>query len=359
MTDIRNQTFLDQEIPLPGAEEVQRDLVAYRDKLKTKNVIVTCRPDEFDLYKDEYTLTKLDLTALTPWKNVDSLDRTGITNDLPRIKVTDLVREQYAEHFASRPSAYRRAVYLFSRHDLAEWLRENTVTQVATVVVPLSMFSSNPDGFRKAFMEEKEERLYPANKAYVRKAQLKDWKTVRDALPPQILSEICQWPGEYAAECVRTNLVFPIPPMHNFSLPEDVILRYSTIYEKTDEMGISCRAHAAKILWLHGMVRHVITRQKKILWTPGLLLGKPENWPDYALGLVDTMSVERAARLFGMSYLESCPWNFGSDDILWQGDGKHYDRYGYVVPFDYRLIMNFPRMRAKKGAAGSAAEEAA
>ena len=99
-----------------------------------------------------------ELISIGPWASYSAFNQ-GAGVDLPRLLLSDRVRSACAEEVAGLDYAAQQAKYLFSYEDAAEWIEANVETRVMSVVVPLSIFATDPDALRTEFEEEKRLRF--------------------------------------------------------------------------------------------------------------------------------------------------------------------------------------------------------
>ena len=78
---------------------------------------------------------------------------------MTRLFLSDEARVACAEQLSRLTDVQKRASYLFSYEDAADWIHENVESEVMSVLVPLSMFASDPDAFRSQFLEERGKRF--------------------------------------------------------------------------------------------------------------------------------------------------------------------------------------------------------
>lgn len=149
------------------------------------------------------------------------------------------------------------------------------------------------------------------------------WNVVKN-LPKEAREAIGNWSSDYAAEKVRQQVAWPVPPSMEVDFPGCVFARYRTSAEIEP------------------------TRQRThntILFTPGLLLGGPRNWPDYEIGLVDVMSIPRAAALLGESFIRHAAWRLSPEDVVWCGDASVL--HDVKLSADMRILLGLSREKRR------------
>ena len=302
----------------PGALAIAEDIAAKRTTLDSKHIILTDQPGDVAAYLSTYCHTMNELVEIGPWSCYEAFRLTA-GKDLPRLYMSFKAKAACVEELANMTDLQRRANYLFSYEDTADWIYENIQTDIASVVVPLSMFSTDPDAFRSQFEEERRQRFVPklpGTDAVNLRTKLYKWKVVRH-LPADIQGQIGQWHHDYKAERERQGVAWPNPTSLTLQFPKHVLARYKTI----DQLELT-RARGKKTVLYEGLAvhrykQHINFLQCRRFYTPGLLLGDEKHWRDYELGLVDLMSIPRAVAIFGEDFLKKCPWRLKKDDVVW------------------------------------------
>ena len=105
-----------------------------------------------------------------------------------------------------------------------------------SVVVPLSIFATDPDALRAQFLEERRARFQKieemGGKCSARKPLCR-WKVVRQ-LPAHIQSQLGCWQSDYNNEKARQGVAWPNPPSLKVTLPEGVFARYLDFKEVSE-----------------------------------------------------------------------------------------------------------------------------
>lgn len=304
----------------PGALAIAEDVTTKRMRLDAKNIILTDDPSDVASYLPTYCHTMTELIELGPWGCYETF-RTTVGKDLPRLFLSEKAKAVCAEELASLTDPQRRANYLFSYEDAADWLQKNMQTDVMSVVIPLSMFSTDADAFRAQFLAERRmrfQKLADGNASGGLKTKIYRWNLV-NSLPQDIQKQIGHWKQDYNDEKVRQGLTCPNPTALTVPFPPKVLARYKS-HEKIE----LTKARSRNTILYEGLAVH---REQEHVhvgcrrhYTPGLLLGDEKNWPDYELGLVDVMSIPRAVALLGEDYLKNCPWRLHDEDVVWAAD---------------------------------------
>ena len=173
-----------------------------------------------------------ELISIGPWASYSAFNQ-GAGVDLPRLLLSDRVRSACAEEVAGLDYAAQQAKYLFSYEDVAEWIEANVETRVMSVVVPLSIFATDPDALRAEFEEEKRLRFtnVKTNEGAAKPRRiLARWNVVKN-LAKEAREAIGNWSSDYAAEKVRQQVAWPVPPSMEVDFPGCVFARYRTSAE--------------------------------------------------------------------------------------------------------------------------------
>lgn len=104
-----------------------------------------------------------------------------------------------------------------------------------SVLVPLSMFATDPDAFRAQFLEERGKRFVRLEDAITKgkspaRTPLSKWRVTR-ILPASVQSELGRWQEDYNAERERQGVAWPNPTSLTVDFPEGVLARYKAMKE--------------------------------------------------------------------------------------------------------------------------------
>lgn len=306
----------------PGAQAVAESVTRKRAALEAKHIILTDRPEDVAAYLPKYHHTMHEIIEIGPWQSYGAF-REGAGRNMTRLFLSDEARVACAEQLSRLTDVQKRASYLFSYEDAADWIHENVESEVMSVLVPLSMFATDPDAFRAQFLEERGKRFVRLEDAITKgkspaRTPLSKWRVTR-ILPASVQSELGRWQEDYNAERERQGVAWPNPTSLTVDFPEGVLARYKAMKELAPT---TARARATVLFEgfsVHREVGHTQAYCRRH-YTPGLLLGKPIHWKDYELGLVDLMSIPRATALLGADYLRKAPWRLGKEDVAWCRD---------------------------------------
>ena len=308
-----DSVFDDQQ---PGTLAIREKIAATCAELANKNIIVTDNPTDIRFYLDEYRHTMNELVEIGPWGSYATFKESA-GKTLRRLMISDKARIACAEELKQLDHLQSQAKYLFSYPETAKWISENIQSEVMSVVIPLSMFSSNPDNFRKEFLAERRKRFtrFEANPNAKQFRPLSTWKVVRQ-LPLEIQKNIGKWKDEYRAEKEKQGVVYPNPQSLIVEFPKGVLAKYKLLKEIEPTVTRARFTVLVEGFAYHRELSRVHPRCLKH-YTGGLLLGEPKHWPDYGIGLVDVMSIPRALSLLGGKYLLSRPWRLSKEDVVW------------------------------------------
>ena len=142
----------------PGTVLLAVDVARRQAELRRRSVIMTEDPVEAAEWLRTYRHPMTELISIGPWASYSAFNQ-GAGVDLPRLLLSDRVRSACAVEVAGLDYAAQQAKYLFSYEDAAEWIEANVETRVMSVVVPLSIFATDPDALRAGFEEEKRLRF--------------------------------------------------------------------------------------------------------------------------------------------------------------------------------------------------------
>ena len=329
----------------PGTVLLAEDVARRQAELRRRSVIMTEDPVEAAQWLCTYRHPMTELISIGPWASYSAFYE-GAGVDLPRLLLSDRVRSACAVEVAGLDYAAQQAKYLFSYEDAAEWIEANVETRVMSVVVPLSIFATDPDALRAEFEEEKRLRftnMKTKEGAVKPRRILARWNVVKN-LPKEAREAIGNWSSDYAAEKVRQQVAWPVPPSMEVDFPGCVFARYRTSAEIEPTRQ---RTHNT-ILFTGMAVHREIGRNRPYCrrhFTPGLLLGGPRNWPDYEIGLVDVMSIPRAAALLGESFIRHAAWRLSPEDVVWCGDASVLHDVKFSA--DMRILLGLSRERRR------------
>ena len=329
----------------PGTVLLAVDVARRQAELRRRSVIMTEDPVEAAEWLRTYRHPMTELISIGPWASYSAFNQ-GAGVDLPRLLLSDRVRSACAEEVAGLDYAAQQAKYLFSYEDAAEWIEANVETRVMSVVVPLSIFATDPDALRAEFEEEKRLRFTNVKTkegAAKPRRILARWNVVKN-LAKEAREAIGNWSSDYAAEKVRQQVAWPVPPSMEVDFPGCVFARYRTSAEIEPTRQ---RTHNT-ILFTGMAVHREIGRNRPYCrrhFTPGLLLGGPRNWPDYEIGLVDVMSIPRAAALLGESFIRHAAWRLSPEDVVWCGDASVL--HDVKLSSDMRILLGLSRERRR------------
>ena len=325
----------------PGALAIAEYVTLKRARLDARNVILTDRPEDVAAYLPKYCHTMHELIEVGPWGSYASFKEDAGKN-MVRLYLSDKAREACADELSRLNDKQRRANFLFSYEDAADWIHKNIESEVMSVVVPLSIFATDPDALRAQFLEERRARFQKieevGGKCSARKPLCR-WKVVRQ-LPAYIQSQLGCWQSDYNNERARQGVAWPNPPSLKVTLPEGVFARYLDFKDVSETIGRSRNTIFFEGYAVHRNNEHTNPYCRRH-YTPGLLLGKPENWPDYEIGMVDVMSMPRAISILGKDFLQKSGWRLSTDDVVWCRDKTVL--HDIKLAREFRIILGIQR----------------
>ena len=325
----------------PGALAIAEYVTLKRARLDACNVILTDRPEDVAAYLPKYCHTMHELIEVGPWGSYASF-KEDAGKSMVRLYVSDKARTACAEELSRLSDKQRRANFLFSYEDAADWIHANTESEVMSVVVPLSIFATDPDALRAQFLDERRHRFQKIEEMGVKcsaRKPLYRWNVVRQ-LPSDIQGQLGRWQADYNEEKARQGVAWPNPPSLSVSFPEGVFARYLDFKDVSETLGRSRNTILFEGYAVHRNKEHANPYCRRH-YTPGLLVGKPVNWPDYEIGMVDVMSIPRAISILGKEYLENSDWRLSSDDVVWCRDKSVL--HDIKLAREFRIILGIQR----------------
>ena len=251
------------------------------------------------------------------------------------------VRKALAEELESTDKPTSRC--FFSPEQVGEFLNANSVAEVCTVAMPLSLFVSDPEAFRAAFLAERsryESNLAVRGKKTGRTAApaLKHWdcfagigQTGKD-LVESYFSKIAKWKAEQGLKYNRPNWDVKIPS-RKVTFPEGTFPFLTRAATLCTTLHTQSQSPVKRLVRANGIARVTVTTPPLDVqgkaetlqprFCPGLALGEPQNYGDYAIGATHPVLIEDAIDAFGEEFVfrtwQFCPENtlcHGSKNIL-------------------------------------------
>ena len=128
----------------PGTVLLAVDVARRQAELRRRSVIMTEDPVEAAEWLRTYRHPMTELISIGPWASYSAFNQ-GAGVDLPRLLLSDRVRSACAESRLPGSTTRRsRRSISFAYEDAAEWIEANVETRVMSVVVPLSIFATDP-----------------------------------------------------------------------------------------------------------------------------------------------------------------------------------------------------------------------
>ena len=283
-----------------------------------------------------------ELIEIGPWQSYGAF-RDGASKSMTRLFISNEARSACAEELSKLTDTQRRASYLFSYEDAADWIHKNFETQVLSVLVSLSLFATDPDAFRAEFLEERRKRFAKLEEVEWGRCSTRmpiaRWRVMRQ-LPPDIQSQIGCWQDDYNAERERQGVAWPNPAGLTVTFPESVLARYRALHSLATTKARSRNTALCEGYAVHREVNHTKPYCRKH-YTPGLLLGEQKHWKDYEIGMVDLMSIPRACALLGANFLRNVSWRIGKDDVVWCRDESVL--HDVLLSKEFRILLGIHR----------------
>lgn len=219
---------------MPGTQAVAESVTRKRAALEAKHIILTDCPGDVAAYLPKYHHTMHEIIEIGPWQSYGAF-REGAGRNMTRLFLSDEARVACAEEVSRLTDVQKRASYLFSYEDVADWIHENVESEVMSVLVPLSMFATDPDAFRAQFLEERGKRFVRLEDSITKgkspaRTPLSKWRVTRILLA-SVQSELGRWQEDYNAERERQGVAWPNPTSLTVDFPEGVLARYKAMKE--------------------------------------------------------------------------------------------------------------------------------
>ena len=113
----------------PGAQAVAESVTRKRAALEAKHIILTDRPEDVAAYLPKYHHTMHEIIEIGPWQSYGAF-REGAGRNMTRLFLSDEARVACAEQLSRLTDVQKRASYLFSYEDVADWIHENVESEV-------------------------------------------------------------------------------------------------------------------------------------------------------------------------------------------------------------------------------------
>ena len=109
----------------PGAQAVAESVTRKRAALEAKHIILTDRPEDVAAYLPKYHYTMHEIIEIGPWQSYGAF-REGAGRNMTRLFLSDEARVACAEQLSRLTDVQKRASYLFSYEDAADWIHRNS-----------------------------------------------------------------------------------------------------------------------------------------------------------------------------------------------------------------------------------------
>lgn len=297
-------------------------------KEKFPGVIIVDGIEALEDFLRYHTWTQNDVLNAFPWKV--KLFRRTAGRTLPFILNTEPVRLAYPDYFKNKDKNFKNALKLFSPEDLKDWFCHNLKSTVETVLVPLSLFSNDPNALRDEFKRIKLNYLQKSyettSRKKLREFRVSNWPELIRLIRPEFRNQIGKYFEDAKSVAETKNIVPSRASFKKFEvkLPTD---KMPIFFEKKD-IGKTRDYDSEEVSYstykLFGWAEHSfregvdpeMTIGKKA-YTQGLWFGARDCIQDYESGLLELMTAERFVDIFGADALQSADWRFSKDLCSW------------------------------------------
>lgn len=327
--------FIDDEAPAGYAFAVayRNKTEAVRDKLP--NCIVVPGFDALQDYLKRHTWCMEQCLEVYPWSITNFRRLAGRT--LPFILLTPQVRKHFWREIEKLDPRARNAKRLYDPADLHDWFAENLVTEIETVLVPISMMAENPDALRAEFLELKKKKLPAAYDRRVEKGikaasdgplptmrsmRLSNWN-LHKGIKQEFKPHIFKWHDDLArkAEEQTVGLRRVHFKRYRVPFPKDMLPRMMNLRQVSQTRDYSSVNVGFTTIASFGWARHSRYDDKgnlqQVVFSQGLAVGDPKYRQDYEIGFVDLMTAERFVDLFGENALQTAGWRLDESLCAW------------------------------------------
>lgn len=297
-------------------------------KEKFPGVVIVEGIDALEDFLRYHTWTQNDVLNAFPWKV--KLFRRTAGKTLPFILNTEAVRLAYPDFFKNKDKTFKNALKLFSPEDLKNWFCQNLSSTLETVLVPLTLFSSDPNAMRDEFKRIKIDYLQKSydtsSRKKLRELRVSNWPEIIRLIRLEFRNQI----GKYFDDAKKATEGRNIVPSrasfrkYEVQLPNDKL----PIFFEKKEIGKTRDYDSEEVSYatykLFGWAEHAfkegvdpeMTISKKA-YTQGLWFGGRDCVQDYENGLLELMTAERFVDIFGADALKSADWRFSKDLCSW------------------------------------------
>lgn len=263
-----------------------------------------------------------------PWSRI-TFDRTA-KKDVSFLLGTKWIRDRYVEEMRSWPATARNARYWYSPAEITAWLATHIESTIESVLVPLTLFTSQPDALRQAFLREKNRRLeeaYHLGPMAYRRSRLANWP-IYDGIKPEFRKELGRWFEDNTLYAQQQGVQFHRAKLPTFrvELPLNHLPRFFKPEEVGDTRQYGTMEAGLATIRSFAWARHVFFNRgtRIVAYTQGLAIGGKAYDQDYASGLVELMTAARFVKLFGEGALKEARWRWDRDLTHWAAPNVDY-----------------------------------
>lgn len=315
------------------AVDYQQKTEALKEKLP--NCIVVPGFDSLRDYLRHHTWCTEQCIEAYPWSITNFRKLAG--KELPFILLTPKVREYFWKELSELDPRARNAKRLFDPQDLHDWFARNLITEVETVLVPISMMAENPDALREEFLYMKENKLKAAyaNRveegiktstsapaATMRRFRLSSWGLDK-GIKREFQKHIFKWYDDLSRKSEEQRVGLRRVHFKRFKVPfpKDKLPKMMTLREVSKTRDYSSVNVGFTTIASFGWARHTRIDEKgnplQVVFSQGLAVGDPKYWQDYEIGFVDLMTAERFVDAFGVNALQNAAWRLDKSLCSW------------------------------------------
>lgn len=313
---------------------------AYRAKIDTiraslPNCIIVPGFEALQDYLRHHTWSTEQCVEAYPWSITNFRKLAG--KELPFILSTPEVRKRFWKEVAAFDPRAQNAKYLYDPADLHDWFATNLVTEIETVLVPLSLMAENPDGLRAEFLARKKRMLqsaYASRKelgikakadapaALMRKFRMSTWG-LEHGIREEFRRHVFQWYPDLAVRSEQQNVGIRRVRFKRFEVPfpADKTPKMMTLRQVSQTRDYASVNVGFTTVASFGWARHSRFDEDgnllQVVYSPGLAVGDPKYWNDYEIGFVDLMSAERFVEAFGLNALTTAGWRLDKSLCSW------------------------------------------
>lgn len=330
-----DRDFIDNVAPREYSFAVEYQQKTEEMKQEMPNCIVVPGFDSLRDHLQHHTWCTEQCLEAYPWSITNFRKLAGKV--LPFILLTPKVRKFFWNELSELDPRARNAKRLFDPEDLHDWFAQNLITEVETVLVPISMMAENPDALRSEFLSMKEAKLQAAyaNRveegiktstsapaATMRRFRLSSWG-LEKGIKSKFKNHIFKWYEDLSKKAEEQKVGLRRVHFNRYKVPfpKDKIPKMMTLREVSQTRDYSSVNVGFTTIASFGWARHTRKDDKgiplQVVFSQGLAVGDPKYWIDYQIGFVDLMTAERFVEAFGLNALVNAAWRLDESLCSW------------------------------------------